>query len=318
MVSTNLETARQEGGVLRTRIGRAVDRFVNGPRWAYLFILPSFLLVAIVVVYPMVAGLLLSVQNFKLNQIVGQGDFVGLKNFARLAADPVAAKAAVTTLVYVGFVVVGALLVGLLAALLLFRSFRGAWIFRLLVLLPLFMPSVVSSYIWWLLMDSRAGVVNDVLLRLGIIQTAQAWFSNPTTALIAVIVIEIWSRYAFFAIFILAGLYTISDDQLEAAAVDGAGSWARFRGITLPLLAPVIVVASVLVTISVTQSPDTLVILTQGGPARATTTLSLYAFQTAYLTFDYGYAGAIGVVLLAALSIFAIVYVKISGVLRNG
>lgn len=317
-MSTNLETARREGSALRIRVGRLADGFVNGPRWAYLFILPSFLLVAVVVVYPMVSGLLLSVENFRLNQIAGQGTFVGLKNFARLVSDPVAAKAALTTLIYVGFVVAGSLVVGLVAALLLFRSFRGASIVRLLILLPLFMPSVVSSYIWWLLMDSRAGVVNDVLLRLGIIDSAKAWFSDPTTALIAVIIIEIWSRYAFFAIFILAGLYTISDDQLEAAAVDGAGSWARFRGITLPLLRPVIVVASVLVTISVTQSPDTLVILTQGGPARATTTLSLYAFQTAYLTFDYGYAGAIGVVLLAALAVFAIVYVKISGVLRSG
>jgi multiple sugar transport system permease protein len=297
---------------------RQVRRIPDGPHWAYLFVLPSVVLVGIVVAYPMVTGLLLSFQRYRLNDIRRQGEFVGLGNFERLFVDPVALAAITTTITYVAAVVIGSLLLGLVAAILLAPSFRGAWIARLVVLVPLFMPTLVASYNWSFLLDARAGVLNDVLMRLGILTAPKPWFSDPQTALAAVIIIDIWARFPLFAIFLIAAIHTIPDELVQAAAVDGAGSWARFRHIKLPLLLPIIAICSILVTISVAQSPDIIAILTKGGPARATTTLAMYTFQTAYLSFDLGYAAAIGSLLFALLAIFIVIYVRVSGMLRRG
>jgi multiple sugar transport system permease protein len=274
--------------------------------------------VAVVVAYPMATGLLMSLQRFKLNDIARQGQFVGLANYARAFADPVVQQAATTTLFFVSSVVIGSLIIGLAVAVLLYSLTRGAGISRLLLLVPLFIPSVVASYTWAFLLDSRAGVVNDILARLGVIEGPVAWFADPQLAFVAVVIIEIWHRFPLFAIFLLAALHTIPHELVEAAAVDGAGAWARFRRIKLPLLLPVIVVSSILVTISVAQSPDVVAILTSGGPARATTTLSVYSFQTAYLGFDLGYAAAIACILFAALAVFVLAYVPTSGILRRG
>jgi multiple sugar transport system permease protein len=298
--------------------GRAIRSLPNGPYWAYLFIIPSLVLVGSVVAYPMVTGLILSLQRYRVTDLVHQGEFVGLANFARLIADPVAQQATITTIIYVTAVVFGSLVLGLAAAALLFSSFKGISLVRLLILVPLFLPSVIASYTWDFLLDSRAGVINDILVRLGIIGVSIDWLSHPTTALIAVIVVDIWMRFPLFAIFLLAAMFTISEEIVEAAAVDGANGWDRFRRIKLPLLRPMIVIASVLVTISVAQSPDVIVVLTNGGPARATTTLSMYTFQQAFLNFDFGYAAAVGCLLLGLLSIFVIIYARASGLLRRG
>jgi multiple sugar transport system permease protein len=303
---------------LAAEVIRRLRRLPNGPHWAYLFVLPSLILVGVVVAYPMVTGILLSLQRYRITERSRQGEFVGLQNFQNLFADPVAVQAIGTTIVYVVAVVIGSLILGLLAAVLLAPSFRGGSVVRLLVLVPLFMPSIVASYNWDFLLDSRVGVINDVLLRLGVLTTPRPWLSDPGTALIAVIVIDIWTRFPLFAIFLIAALHTIPDELVEAAAVDGAGPWDRFRRIKLPLLLPVIVISSVLVAISTAQSPDIIAILTKGGPARATTTLSMYAFQKAFLSFDLGYAAAVGTLLFVMLAVFIVVYVRVSGVLRNG
>jgi multiple sugar transport system permease protein len=297
---------------------RRLRRVPDGPHWAYLFILPSLILVAVVVAYPMVTGLLLSLQRFKLNEVARQGEFVGLQNYARALADPVVLQAATTTFFFVSSVVIGSLVVGLSVALVLYSLTRGAAISRLILLVPLFLPSVVASYTWAVLLDGRAGMVNDVLTRLGAIHGPISWFADPKLAFIAVVVIEIWHRFPLFAIFLLAAMYTIPHELAEAAAVDGAGAWARFRRIKLPLLRPIMVISSILVTISVAQSPDVVAILTGGGPARATTTLSLYSFQTGYLAFDLGYAAAIACILFAALAVFVVAYVPVSGILKRG
>jgi ABC-type sugar transport system permease subunit len=299
-------------------VGRWVGRLPDGPNWAYLFILPSIVLVAVVVAYPMATGISLSFQRFRLNEVARQGEFVGLDNYARALADPVVQQAALTTLAFVTSVVAGAFLVGLAVAVLLFSLTRGASTLRLLLLVPLFIPSIVASYTWAFLLDGRAGVINDILRRTGVIDAPIQWFADPSSALGAVIVIEIWHRFPLFSIFLLAALYTIPQELIEAAAVDGANPWQRFRKVKLPLLRPVIIISSILVTLSVAQSPDVIAILTGGGPARATTTLSVYSFQNAYLSFDLGYAAAIACMLFVALAVFVVAYVPLSGILRRG
>ena len=223
-------------------------------------------------------------------------------------------NALVNTVVWVAGGVMLQLAVGIGIALLLDGRYRGVGAVRVLVLLPWFLPSVVVAHMWAMMLDARFGVINDILTRVGLMDTYQAWFANPATAILAVMAVELWWSVPFFALFLLAGLQGIPEDLVDATRVDGASGTQRFRYLTLPFVRPVIVVATVLQVIRLTNSPDLLNILTGGGPGRASMTLSLYAYRTAYQKFDFGYAAAISVVLLIGLSVFAVIYIRRSGV----
>jgi multiple sugar transport system permease protein len=135
---------------------------------------------------------------------------------------------------------------------------------------------------------------------------------------LAAVVVEAWHGFPFFTLLLLAALKGIPGALYDAAAVDGAGALQRFRYVTLPMLKMVIVAIVILRAISLVNSPDLLLILTSGGPGHATQVLSLYAFETAYRGFDFGYAGALSVVMFALLMALCYLYVRISGVLRSG
>ncbi|MBX3030921.1 MAG: sugar ABC transporter permease [Chloroflexi bacterium] len=289
-----------------------LSAWVDGRAWPYLFLVPALLLVAVAILYPLASGILLSFHNAELLRPARNG-FVGLDNFAELLDDPVAWTALVNTLVWVGGGVLIQLAVGLGIALLLDGRYRGVGPVRVLVFLPWFLPSVVVAHMWAMMLDARFGVINDILARIGLIDTQRSWFADPATALLTVMVVELWWSVPFFALFLLAGMQSIPDDLVDATRVDGASGLQRLRYLTLPFIQPVIVVAVVLQVIRLTNAPDLLNILTGGGPGRASMTLSLYAYRTAYQKFDFGYAAAISVVLLIGLSIFAVVYIRRSG-----
>lgn len=281
--------------------------------WAWLLILPSLVLVAAVVVYPVGSGILLSFRDMKLTRPADGAPFVGLEHYAHLLRDPVFRIAAINTVIWVVAGALSQFLLGMAAALALNRPLPFIWLARILVLLPWLMPSVVAGHMWALMLDSRLGVVNDLLLRVGILDAYRAWFADPATAMPAVLVVELWRQFPFFALFLLAGMQAIPQELYDAAAMDGAGPVRRFFDVTLPLLAPVIVAATVLRTIGLFNSPDLMIVLTNGGPGYTTQVLSLYAFQTAYAKFDFGNAAAISVVILGALMAFTIVYVRVAG-----
>jgi multiple sugar transport system permease protein len=289
----------------------------EGRFWAYLLILPSLVLVGAVVVYPVIDGILLSFREYRLNRPALGTPWIGLEHYATLVSDPIVRLALRNTVLWVTFGALSQFALGMIAALALHRQLRGIAILRVLVLLPWLLPSVVSANMWRLMLDSRLGVINDVLIRLGITDTPRAWFTSPQTALFEVLAVELWKNFPFFTLFILAGLQAIPQELYDASGVDGATAWQRFRTMTVPLLAPVIVAAIILRVIGLFNSPDVLLILTGGGPGNATQTISLYGFQTAYLKFDFGYAAAISVLALACLMAFTVVYVRISGVTKG-
>lgn len=280
--------------------------------WPYVFLVPALLLVGAVILYPLASGVVLSFHNANLLRPARNG-FVGLDNYIELLSDPVVWTALINTLIWVGGSVLLQIGVGIGVALLLDGRYRGVGAVRVLVLLPWFLPSVVVAHMWSMMLDARFGVVNDILVRLGILETYQAWFADPATALLSVMFIELWWSVPFFALFLLAGLQAVPEDLVDATRVDGATGFQRFRYLTLPFVRPVIVVAAVLQVIRLANSPDLLNILTGGGPGRVSMTLSLYAFRTAYSRFDFGYAAAISVVLLLGLSLFTVVYIRRSG-----
>ena len=222
------------------------------------------------------------------------------------------------TIVFVAVGVASQFLLGLIVALALNRpNLRGLALLRVGLLLPWLMPTVVAGHMWSLLLDSRIGVVNDLLVNIGLVPGYVAWFAQAQTAMWAVLLVDLWKSFPFFTLLLLAGLQGLPDELYEAAEVDGAGAWYRFLRITLPLLTPVIVAAVILRVIGLVNAPDLMIILTHGGPGLATHVLSLLAFNNAYTGFNFGAAAAVGTVMLVLLMLFTSVYVRVSGVTRE-
>ena len=207
---------------------------------------------------------------------------------------------------------------GLIAALALHRkNLKGGAIARVLMLLPWVIPSVVAGHMWALLLDSRLGVINDILVRLGVLSAYRAWFADPATAMPAVLLVDLWRGFPFFTLLLYAGLSSVPEELYEAAEVDGANPLQKFRAITIPMITPVVVAAIILRVISLMNSPDLMIVLTNGGPGLATYTLSLYAFQIAYENFNFGAAAAVSVIMLSILMIFTVIYLRVSGVTKD-
>ena len=286
--------------------------------WAYVLLLPSLVLVATVIVYPVASGIWLSLHEFNLLRAKLGMRFVGLQQFRELFADPDTHTILRNTAVWVTFGAVSQFLLGLVTALALNRKTLG-WspLARVLILLPWVIPSVVAAHMWALLLDLRLGVVNDILVRLDVIAGARAWLAEPGTAMPAVLLVDLWRGFPFFTLLLYAGLQTIPEELHEAAGMDGAGPWQQFRRITLPLLTPVIVAAVILRVITLVNSPDLMIVLTNGGPGLSTFVISLLAFQTAYESFNFGAAAAVSVVMLVALMVFTLLYLRFSGVTRS-
>jgi multiple sugar transport system permease protein len=282
--------------------------------WMYLLLLPSALLITAVVLYPTVYGMQMSFREMRLNRPdLGTG-WVMFKHYERMLADPIFWVSLRNTAVWVTSSVAAEFLIGLMAALALNRNLPGSKIFAVLILVPYFLPNVVAGHMWALMLDPRLGVINDVLVKLGLLTGYKAWFADPTTAMAAAIVVESWHSFPFFTLLIMAGLKSIPADLYKAADIDGAGPFAQLRLITLPMLKTIIAAAVILRVISLVNSPDLLLILTGGGPGRSTQVLSLYAFQIAYKDFNFGYAGALSVVMFALLMGFAWAYIRLSKV----
>jgi multiple sugar transport system permease protein len=285
--------------------------------WAYYLLLPSLVLVAMVAVYPVASGVWLSLQRYNLLRAPAP-TFVGLAQYADLWSDSVFWTAARNTVVWVAVGAGSQFLLGLIVALALNRPrLRGIGLLRLGLLLPWLMPTVVAGHMWSLLLDSRLGVINDVLVRVGLLHTYVAWFAQAETALGAVLVVDLWKNFPFFTLLLLAGLQGVPDELYEAAEVDGADAWYRFWRITLPLLTPVIVASVILRVIGLVNAPDLMIILTHGGPGLATHVLSLLAFNDAYTGFNFGAAAAVATVMLVVLMLFTSAYVRVSGVTRE-
>ena len=294
-----------------------VARLSEGNKWAYMLIAPSLILILAVVIYPVTSGILLSFREMRLTRPDLGTPFVGLKHYIAMMSDTVFLLSLKNTFIWVVVGTSSQFLLGLVTALALNRSLPGMRLARVLVLLPWIMPSVVAGHMWALMLDSRLGVINDILVRLGILTEYKAWFADPRTALLTVLLVSLWRSFPFFTLLLLAGLQGIPDDLYEAASVDGANFWLQFRHITMPLLMPITVAVIILRVIGLVNAPDLLIVLTGGGPGHATQVLSLYAFQKAYTEFNFGYAGALSVVMLLLLMVFTVLYVRVSGVAKE-
>lgn len=278
-------------------------------RIGMLMLAPAAIAFAIVILYPFIQALGLSFFEDTLQTI--EPSFIGFANFRAILADPETWQSFAITVVYVGGATIGTVLLGLGWALILNQPFKGRRLIRALTIMPWVVPSTVSAFIWAWIFNSRFGVINGVLLDLGLIDVPQAWLSTPEGALAAVILTRIWRSIPLFMAFFLAGLQNVDQEQIDAARVDGAGNFAILRDHLLPHLRPVLIVVVVLGVIGGLQDFDTIFALTGGGPVRATSVLSISVYRKAFEQWDIGMASAMGVLWVATLLPPAYFYLRL-------
>jgi multiple sugar transport system permease protein len=264
--------------------------------WA--FVTPAVILIAVFALIPIGWSLLLSLQSTNL---IAPAHYVGLANYRALTKDPQFRSAIGHTIVYTVLFVPISVGGALAIAVALNRSIRGIRFYRLAVFVPLVTSTVATGIIFLWLLDPTFGLVNYVLHLLGLPQ--QQFLQDPNQALYCIVAMTVWSWLGFDVIIYLAALQGIPQDLLEASEMDGAGRWATFRSIVLPLLGPATLFIVVWSTINALQLFDEIYVTTRGGPLGSTTVIVYYLYQQAFQFFNGGYGAAIAYVLFVAILI---------------
>jgi len=278
-------------------------------RLALLFIVPSLVFVCVFTLYPIVESFRLSFYRMILTlPWLGQ-KMVGWENYVDLWTDPVAWQALRTTIIFVAITVPSELLLGLGMALVMNEAFRGRGVLRAIVLVPWAIPTVVSSQMWRFIFNDRYGLFNFVLFG-GDTARYLAPLADPRFAMFAIMAAEIWKTAPFAALIILAGLQTISDEVYEAASIDGATAWQKFRHVTLPLLWPALLLALLFRTIDALRVFDLVFVMTQGGPADATNVLQFYGYKKTFAEGMIGYGSAIAVTVFMISLVLSLAYLR--------
>jgi len=268
-----------------------------------LFLAPAAVALGAVALFPALAVVWLSLEE--RSPLLPAVRFVGVSNYARLVSDGRFWNALANTAYFTCVSVVLELVLGLLVALLLVRAARGRALVYSIVLLPWAMPTVVSARLWEWLYNADYGVFNYLL------GAHVNWLGSPVWALHAAILMDVWKATPFVALLLLAGLQTIPRELYQAAALDGAGAWISFRRITLPLLVPLMLVVLVFRTIDAFRVFDAIYVLTGGGPANSTETLSIYAYKILFQALEFGYGSAVAVSVLVVVALLIAIYARL-------
>ena len=277
----------------------------------WLFLLPVLVILLLLFGYPLINSIIMAFQNYKLtapNDI----QFNGLENFAKLFGDPDSMMILKNSFIYVIVSVLGQFLLGMMLALALKKQFRGRGIYQSIVFLPWAFSGFVVGLIFRWSFNGEYGIVNNLLMKFGLTDHNIAWLGTPGFSLAVVIMAMIWMGNPFFAIMILAALQSIPSDVYEAADVDGCGTVRQFFQITLPYIKPTLITTVLLRTIWIFNSLDLVVIITDGGPANTSQTLPAYMYSKAFGSYDFGFAAALGVILMLILGIYAMVFLKVT------
>jgi ABC-type sugar transport system permease subunit len=285
---------------------------LNGATLGYVLLLPAFLLLALIVVYPIGRLFYNSFFDLRLSSSVDAAQFVGLQNYADVFHDGEFWMALRNTVLVVVITVPGALVVGLGLALLANQMRRAQALLRLSLLLPWALPLSFTGLIFAWFFHSEYGVVNDVLQRLGGIEP-RMWLTQAWSASFAIWLTIIWKTSSFMALILLAGLQMIPRSLYEAAEVDGASAWQQFRHITLPMLTPSILVALIFRTITALQTFDIPYTMTHGGPGQATETLAMLIHKTTIDYLDVGYGSTLAVMMFVLSLLLSMVYIRFVG-----
>ncbi len=261
-------------------------------RDAVLFLAPALALLFAFGIYPLLYGVYLSFTGYYIPEQQTMYQFVGLNNYLNAFRDPVFAVAFTNTLLYCAVIIFPNIAIGLGIALLLNRGFKGKMIFSVIFTLPLSLSPIVAGFIWRFMLQNPWGIVNYFL---GLVHIPEVfWFSSYQMAFLSVSLVGMWQLTPFVILLFLAALQSMPKPPLEAAKIDGAGRWATFRYVTLPLLRPIILVVVLLRIIAVFRIYEVIFALTSGGPGISTNSLATYLYTVGFQYQDAGQASAYG------------------------
>lgn len=269
------------------------------------FMTPVAVFLAVFFVYPIIRGLVLSFQDFGPKAFVtGDAPFVGFDNYVAVVTDQIFGTIAWHTVVFTVVSLAGQFAIGMGLALFFTRRFPLSTTFRSLILLPWLLPLIVSATAWRWIFDQQFGVLNSV------IGAQIGWLTDPDVSLWAVIIANIWLGIPFNMVLLYGGLQGIPENLYEAAALDGASRWRTFWSITWPLLKPVTAVTLLLGLVYTIKVFDVIWILTSGGPANSSHTLSTWAYQKSFTDLEFGVGAAAGEILVVVALIFGFIYIR--------
>jgi ABC-type sugar transport system permease subunit len=276
----------------------------------YWFVLPTLVVVFAVILYPVFDSLVISLQKYNLTQPTNR-PFVGLDNYAALVASRAFWQVIGRTAVFTVFSVTATMLIGFAVALLLNEPFIGRGLVRGLLLIPWALPPVVVGMIWEWIYNGNYGILNAVLVTLHLTGGYISFLGDPRLAMPAVIVTKVWKEVPFVALLLLAGLQTIPAELYEAARLDGANSLMALVKITLPLLSPVLTVATVLQTMWSFRVFDIVYVMTSGGPADATNVIALQTYFESFQYYRFGSGAAMSYIVTLFLAGLSLVYMRL-------
>ncbi len=273
---------------------------------AWLLMLPLLAVMIAVIGWPLIDTIRLSFTDAKL--VGTEGTFVGFDNYAKMLGGSNFQRAFITTTWFAVVSVTAEMVLGVLAALLLNQQFRGRTALRALMILPWALPTVVNATLWRLIYNPEYGALNAALLQFGVIDSYRSWLGEPGSALAALIVADCWKNFPLVALIALAALQAVPRDITAASLVDGAGPFNRFRYVIMPYLAGPLLVALVPRTIEAFKVFDLIWVMTRGGPANSTRTLSILVYQEAFSFQRAGSGASLALIVTLLVTVLAVAY----------
>ena len=285
------------------RVGRVREFVERESVFSWLILTPPVLFLLAFLGYPFLYGVYLS---FFRREVAGPATFVGLSNFVTLANDPIFWQSVGNTVKFTGAATLLKATGGLGMALVMNQNFRMKAVTRAMLLLPFIVPTVLSTVAWQWILDPGMGLFNRLLVVSGLATTGPSWLGTPTMAMVSIIMVNTWRGLPFFGISILAGLQTIPVEQHESATIDGAGTWGRFRHVTLPSLLPVIFIVTTFSIILTFFDFQLVYVLTGGGPANSTHLMATYAYSLSMGAGQMGLGSAVAVSMVPVLGLLLV------------
>lgn len=275
----------------------------------YLLITPLVLIIIFVIAWPIIRNIEMSFFDYYLAR-PDKNPFIGWQNYYKLFSDKVFWKSSGVTAIYIGITVPARFLIGLGIALLLNAKIRFSirGLARSLIIIPWAVPDIAACLIWIQMFDYQYGIINYILMKLGLIGEPLKWLASMDLALPSAMIVNIWKGTPWVVIMLLAGLQGIPVHLYEAAVIDGANSVQKFKNVTWPLLTPVSIAVFLLLVIWSIKDFAIIYILNKGGPAHATEVLTIFIYKKAFTDLRMGVAAAGGVVLLIGAMIFTVLY----------
>jgi multiple sugar transport system permease protein len=286
-------------------------------RAGWLYLTPALIVLVALLGFPIVQSFLLSFRSVRAANGLFGGTWTGLANYEKLFSDPAVAKATTNTLYFTVVEVVAVVAISLLFAQLLNHPRVKSAFFTVVLLIPWAIAPVANATVWKWIYNGNYGILNQILLSLGIIDKPVVWLANPTTALNMMLLADIWKSIPFITLLLLAGLRGIPPVLYKAAKIDGASRLQTFWSITLPQIRPVLLICVVLQSIWAVKVFDLIYVLTKGGPADGTVTLNFLAYRSAFNFGNLGYGSALANLLFVIMFVAALLYVRMLGTQRR-